>query len=239
MAATDSESPDTDPIRKQYGALYSRKNPDRVYPVEFVVRTMLGTYPRLHIDRGTYPGSRILDLGFGDGRNIPLLADLGFEVCGVEISDEICRLTRERMKRLGYEADLRTGSNSHIPFPDAAFDFVLACHACYYVAEGETFSDNLREIVRILRPGGRFIFSLAKSDSYIFDEADQLLEGHYRVAHDPCGVREGTILRAFTTRDEVEETIGRWFDDLCLGVCENDFYGIYEKVWIGTGVCRP
>src|SRR6267142_4362727 len=76
------------PIAEHYGEFYSRKNPEKVYPVEFVVRTLLGTYPGLAIDRTTYRGSRVLDLGFGDGRNMPLLRDLGFEVYGVEISPD-------------------------------------------------------------------------------------------------------------------------------------------------------
>jgi SAM-dependent methyltransferase len=223
-------------IEKDYGAFYSRKNPEKVYPVEFVVRTLLGTYPGLKIDRTTYAGSKILDLGFGDGRNMPLLNDLGFHVHGVEISPEICELTSSRMERLGVPVVIKAGSNAHIPFEDAAFDFVLACHACYYVSEGETFSDNLREIGRVLRPGGRFIFSLVKSDSYVLNGATPLPNGHYRVANDPYGVRNGSVLRGFASREEVAADLGSLFTDLALGVCENDFYGIYEKVWIGTGI---
>src|SRR5712692_8040351 len=176
-------------IEKDYGAFYSRKNPAKVYPVEFVVRTLLGTYPGLKIDRTTYAGSKILDLGFGDGRNMPLLNDLGFDVYVVEISDEICQLTNSRMERLGVPVVVMTGSNSHIPFDDGTFDFVLSCHACYYVSPDESFSDNLREIARVLRPGGRFIFSLAKRDTYVLAEATPLQGGHYRVTRDPYDVR--------------------------------------------------
>jgi SAM-dependent methyltransferase len=225
-------------IAEHYGKFYSRRNPDKVYPVEFVVRTLLGTYPGLRIDRTAYRGSKVLDLGFGDGRNMPLLSDLGFAVYGAEISAEICELTRARMARLGVDVILRTGSNSRIPFDDGAFDLVLSCHACYYVSEGETFADNLREIARVLRPGGRFVFSLVKTDSYVLQEAAPLGGGHYRVARDPYGLRNGSILRGFASREEVREELGAHFDDLALGLCENDFYGIYEKVWIGTGLKR-
>src|SRR5690242_1015787 len=113
-------------IEQSYTQYYSQKNPDKVYPAEFVVRTLLGTYPDLKIDRSTYQDARILDLGFGDGRNLPLLHDLGFEVYGVEISADICELTRNRMKRLGVTVELSTGSNSNIPFDDEVFDFIIA-----------------------------------------------------------------------------------------------------------------
>jgi SAM-dependent methyltransferase len=221
-------------IKKHYADFYSQSNAGKVYPVEFVVRTLLGTYPNLKLDRTAYRGSRILDLGFGDGRNMPLLHDLGFEVYGVEISEEICQLTRGRMERLGVPVQLETGSNSHIPFGDGAFDFILACHACYYVNSGESFADNLREIARVLRVGGRFIFSLPKTDTYILSNAVPLGDGHYRITQDPRGLRNGGVFRAFASKEEIVDELGASFSDFALGLCENDFYGTYEKVWIGT-----
>ena len=232
--ATSSQPPMATTIEKHYADYYSDRNPEKVYPVEFVVRTLLGTYPNLKLDRTSYRGAKILDLGFGDGRNMPLLHDLGFKVHGVEISDEICGLTQNRMERLGVPAQLKTGSNSRIPFGDETFDFILSCHACYYVSPGETFADNLQEIARVLRAGGRFIFSLAKADSYVLKDAVPLGNGHYRITQDPYGLRNGGVFRAFTSRHEIVDELGVAFNDFALGLCENDFYGIYEKVWIGT-----
>jgi putative glycosyltransferase len=221
-------------IKEHYADFYAKRNPSRVYPVEFVVRTLLGTYPGLKLDRSVFRGAKILDLGFGDGRNMPLLYDLGFEIYGVEISDEICRLTRERMDRLGIPVRLATGNNSHIPFNTEAFDFILACHSCYYVNEDESFEDNLQEIARVLRPAGRFVFSLAKTDSYVLNNAEPLGKGLYRITQDLCGLRNGSLFRAFASKQEILDELGVYFSDFSLGLCENDFYGIYEKVWIGT-----
>jgi SAM-dependent methyltransferase len=233
MAGNNQQSKTTT-IEKQYADHYSDQNPHKVYPVEFVVRTLLGTYPNLKLDRTAYHGAKILDLGFGDGRNMPLLHDLGFKVHGVEISEEICRLTQNRMDRLAVPTELKTGSNSHIPFGDETFDFILACHACYYVSPGEDFADNVREIARVLRAGGCFIFSLAKTDTYVLNDAISLGKGHYRITHDPRGLRNGSVFRAFASKQEIAEELGVSFSDFRLGLCENDFYGIYEKVWIGT-----
>lgn len=221
-------------IEEHYGEFYLNRNPVKVYAVEFVVRTLLGTYPGLKIDRTQYRGAKILDLGCGDGRNMPLLHDLGFEIHGVEISEKICALTRQRMERLGVPARLTTGTNSHLPFGNGIFDFVLACHSCYYVSPGESFGDNLREIARVLRAGGRFIFSLAKIDSYIMKDAVPLGGGHYRITQDPYGLRNGGIFRAFSSKQEIVDELGAYFSEFALGLCENDFYGNYEKVWIGT-----
>lgn len=223
-------------IRQKYLNFYGTRDHGHVYPVEFVVRAFLGNYPRLGNNARQYAGMRVLDLGFGDGRNIPLLNNLGMSVAGVEISVEICALARTRMDRLGIENDLRVGRNSGIPFEDEAFDAVLACHACYYVDAEETFADNVAEIARVLKPGGRFVFSAPMASSYIMKGAEDLGGGHMRIAEDPYGLRNGSILKKFDTRADVEAALSPFFEDAAIGTCRNDFWGIEEHVW--TVVCR-
>ena len=72
-------------IVSSYSQYYSARTDIHLYPVEFVVRTFLGTYPNLKMDRSKYAGSKILDLGYGDGRNMPLFKNLKFNIHGVEI----------------------------------------------------------------------------------------------------------------------------------------------------------
>lgn len=223
-------------LEKNYDRFYDERKSGHVYPVEFVVRAYLGTYPRLKRDRSGDKGGKILDLGFGDGRNMPLLANLGFSVCGVEISERICELARARMKSMGVEIDARVGRNCSIPFPDAEFDHLLACHACYYIDPGTTFSDNTDEIARVLKPGGRFVFSVPIGSSYIFAGARDLGDGHMEIANDPYGVRNGYVLKKFDSGDEIAEALSRDFTDFSIGSCRNDFWGIEEHVW--TVVCH-
>lgn len=223
-------------IDDSYGAFYQRRNPEHVYPVEFVVRAFLGNYPGHKTDKSSYPGKRVLDIGFGDGRNMPLLNNLGMQVSGSEISQEICDLTQARMKTLGIEADLKVGRNQSLPWPDGLFDTVLACHACYYIDPGTHFSDNLREIARVLKPGGSFVFSAPIGTSYILRGAKDLGDGHMEIADDPYGVRNGYVLKKFDTEAEIRDTVAPAFTDFEIGSCRNDFWGIEEHVWIV--VCR-
>ena len=219
-------------LAEHYSAFYAARAAERVYPVEFVVRAYLGHYPRLPNDRGGYAGTRVLDVGFGDGRNLPLLADLGMAVHGVEIAEEICAQTRSRMARLGVAAELRVGRNRALPFPDGVFDHLLACHACYYVDPGFSFADNVREMARVMRPGGRLVFSAPIGSSYILRGAHDLGDGHATIVSDPYGVRAGTIMRKFDSEEQITAAIGDWFTDLRIGACRNDFWGIDEHVWI-------
>src|SRR5580698_7002020 len=102
-------------IEAGYDAFYRKRAATKVYPVEFVVRAFLGTYPRLKTDAATLRG-KVLDLGFGDGRNVPLLSDLGLQVHGVEITQEICDRAVVRMKDLGVAFQTSVGRNASLPF---------------------------------------------------------------------------------------------------------------------------
>lgn len=221
-------------MTQAYNQYYNKKQPKYLYPVEFVVRTFLGHYKNHNLEQQHFPGKKILDLGYGDGRNMPLLHNLKFDIYGVEISETINQLATNLLESLGVQACLKTGSNSSIPFADHYFDYLLACHACYYVSESETFSDNLNEICRVLKPGGIFICSLPWKDTYILEGSKEITPGHYKIQNDPYKLRNGTIFRAFSNEDEIIQELSAKFQDIRIGFCNDNFYGTHQKVWIVT-----
>jgi SAM-dependent methyltransferase len=97
-----------------YERHYAGRTRVRVYPTEFVVRTFLASYPGLDFGKPS-KGERVLDVGFGDGRNTAFLCDLELAVSGIEITQGIVEQTRARMAKLGHSPDLRVGRNSRIP----------------------------------------------------------------------------------------------------------------------------
>ncbi len=102
---------------RHYGARHSGKR----YPTEFVLRTLMGNYPDLQLDKTRYPSASMLDLSCGDGRNLELLQDLGFRVSATEITEELLTPLRERFPDVAFA----TGKNHALPYADGAFDYIL------------------------------------------------------------------------------------------------------------------
>ena len=219
-------------LGKSYTSRYIADQRISIYPVEFVVRAFLGTYPDLQMPRNEYEGKKVLDLGYGDGRNMPLLHDLGFSVFGVEIADDINNHAQARLSSLGVEAELKTGKNHHIPYDNSFFDYVLACHSCYYIESGTSFEDNLAEIARVLQVDGYFIASLPMTDTYILQDASFLGDGYYKISRDPYNLRNGTVFRAFSQEEEICNAFSPLYKNFCIGFCDDFFWGIRQKVWI-------
>ncbi|WP_067126966.1 class I SAM-dependent methyltransferase [Microtetraspora malaysiensis] len=104
---------------------------------------------------GDVTGRRILDAGCGSGPLFSVLRDRGAIVTGVDASAGMLEMAR---RRLGTDADLRVADlASPLPFPDDAFDDVIASLVLHYL---EDWGPTLAELRRVLRPGGRLLISV-------------------------------------------------------------------------------
>lgn len=105
---------------------------------------------------GDVAGRRILDVGCGAGPLLESLRDRGAVVTGIEPSAKMLELARQR---LGDGAVLHQGGlgGDPLPFPDGAFDDVIACLVLHYL---EDWSAPLADLRRVLVHGGRLIVAV-------------------------------------------------------------------------------
>lgn len=133
------------------------------------------------------PGEHILEIGFGHGRTLALLADAapGVTVHGVDASPDMVRAATRHNRLLvaAGRVELRQGDSSRLPYPDATFHKTLAVHTVYFWNEPLA---HLAEVRRTLRPDGAFVlgFHPRTEDmvrdfpppTYRFHSGDDILE---------------------------------------------------------------
>jgi ubiquinone/menaquinone biosynthesis C-methylase UbiE len=89
-----------------------------------------------------------LDIGCGTGHYFPAIRSTGRTVVGLDISLDQLRIAKSR------ECDVVHASAARLPFTDGVFPTVTMVWA---TTDIDDFSAAVREIVRVLRPGGRLV----------------------------------------------------------------------------------
>ena len=112
------------------------------------------------------PRMRVLDAGCGGGRNLVYFLRCGFDVCGVDLSTDAIAHVRALAAGLAphLPADnFRAEAVEEVSFPDADFDVVISSAVLHFARDEEHWQGMLREMWRVLRPGGIFFARLASS----------------------------------------------------------------------------
>jgi SAM-dependent methyltransferase len=113
-----------------------------------------------YVEEAMRSGGPVLELGVGTGRIAVPMAASGVRVVGVDLSEGMLAVARERAEAAAVEADLRHGDMRDPPvegtFPLVVIPFRSLLHM-------ETDGDRravLRVVARVLAPGGRFVFDV-------------------------------------------------------------------------------
>ena len=97
---------------------------------------------------------RILDAGVGTGRNVPFYpADA--HVVGIDLSPAMLARAKRRAQRHGRAVELRLSDVTSLALPDQSFDAAVSSFL-FCVLPNDVQVPALREIARVLKPGGAF-----------------------------------------------------------------------------------
>ncbi len=110
-------------------------------------------------------GARVLDAGCGSGQLAIALAERGARVTGIDLSPEMIRRARDHAHERGVDIEWRTGDVTQLADPLAVFDAIQARVLLQFVPDVPA---ALRELRRVLKPGGRLLASVPGALSPIY-----------------------------------------------------------------------
>lgn len=110
-------------------------------------------------------GAKILDVGSGPGQFAKHMTAKGFEVVGIDFSDEMVKIAKEKVPEVNFQQmDMR-----HLDFPDNSFDGLFAAYSLIHIPSEEVVS-TLKGFHRILKAGGYLEIGVQQG------EADQIID---------------------------------------------------------------
>lgn len=146
------------------------------------------------------PGDRVLDAGAGTGSTSLLAAERvgsSGHVTLLDVSQGMLGVAKRRLREKGLDGrvDVRTGSMTSLPFAEGSFDVVLSSYSVcplYDPAEGA------KEMLRVLRPGGRLgiAHSIEPSRAWVRWLADRVEDVIWHLPLISLGCRSVSILPA-------------------------------------------
>jgi ubiquinone/menaquinone biosynthesis C-methylase UbiE len=105
---------------------------------------------------------RILDYGCGTGNYSFKLFNLGHNLTGYDISENMLAEAKQKAKIDGNNIDFILGDGKKLPFEDDSFDMAVSVTAIEFI---ENVNLAVSEIRRVVRPGGKIIIGTINGDS--------------------------------------------------------------------------
>ncbi len=118
------------------------------------------------------PGDHVLDIGSGPGLLLQEMAEivgLRGRICGLDVSEDMVEMARQQCLDFP-QVYVNEGGAEKLPYPDASFDAVVMTQVLEYVADPMA---TLREIYRVLKPGGRVVILDTDWGSVIWNTEDR------------------------------------------------------------------
>ncbi len=161
-------------------------------------------------------GQKVLDVGCGFGNNLTFFIDRGCDAYGVDINDEMVRLAKTNLNRLGRNAHIAVGRNDQIPFGNGEFDLLISVNTLHYQCGEEGIDNALNEFRRVTKEGGRIFIMTAGPAHEIRSKSKQLGPFMWEVLD--YGFRTGSVLAFFEDREHLQAVLSKKFSSVETGM---------------------
>jgi ubiquinone/menaquinone biosynthesis C-methylase UbiE len=160
-------------------------------------------------------GSRVLEIGCGNGKTIASLKGEDLSVVAIDFSSqavELCRLSTK-----GREVEMIVADARFLPFGDGHFDVVISRHLLEHLSE-QGREEAVSEMERVLRPGGRVLVSALSTKDMRFGKGREIESNTF--------LRGGSISTHHFTIEEIRDLFAEFIElDLCEVVEETLYSG--------------
>lgn len=153
-------------------------------------------------------GMKVLDLGCGTGRMTKKLLELGAEVVGVDVSEEMLNVARKKCRG----AEFVLGDSANLPFGEGEFDLVVAS---FLIVHLKGLEKSFDEVYRVLKPGGVFIVTNVnqrKAPKLALDKGEIVITSFYHRPEDVVGALENSFFEVVEERMVMED--GVWINQI-------------------------
>lgn len=151
---------------------------------------------------------RVLEIGAGTGLNLSHYPDQIDDLVLVEPSEPMADRLERRRSKLGRTAQIVVAPAEALPFEDGSFDTVVSTMVLCTVFDLE---GSLREIQRVLRPGGRLLFcEHVRSDSGRLARWQDRLADAWAGFADGCRCNRDTLATISSHLEVVTVDRARW-----------------------------
>jgi SAM-dependent methyltransferase len=142
---------------------------EKVYPPSL--------YNYLWYIRSNPTGNRILDCGAGGyDPKLAFFLENGFEVYGIDISDEQIKDSEEYSKKNNINLNIIKGDMRKIPFDSGFFDYVYSYNSIFHLTKKDT-PVAIDEMHRVLKKGGLCYLNLLSVDDKWYKEGEEINPG--------------------------------------------------------------
>ncbi|HEX9615277.1 MAG TPA: methyltransferase domain-containing protein [Bacteroidota bacterium] len=132
---------------------------------------------RLFLDSLSLPGS-VLEVGCGAGGLVIGLAKAGYDVTGMDVSEEALAIARSAAEEAGVSVRWHVGFAEHLPFADKEFDYIVSAHTLEHVRDLERTGAEFRRVARrkivVLTPRQSFKRYMDNYHTQFFETSEDL-----------------------------------------------------------------